>query len=98
MEERDRATVLVVGADASDARRRYMQLFWNHMPQAVLPTDDPRTPIRAKYLRRRAGEGTKVRPESEVIAAYAFEKLGLSPVYESPLNARSTDKRDFRLG
>jgi hypothetical protein len=38
-----------------------------------------------------------VRSKSEVIVAYALEKLGLSPAYEIPLHASKGDKRDFRL-
>ncbi len=84
-------------ADASDARRRCSRLFQPQMPTSILPPDDPRTPIYADRLKHRTGEGTKVRSKSEVIVAYALEKLGLHPVYEEPLHAKVGDPRDFRL-
>lgn len=84
-------------ADSSDARRRCSRLFRAHLPTSILPADDPRTPIYADRLKHRTGEGVRVRSKSEVIVAYALEKLGLSPTYEEPLYAASGDGRDFRL-
>jgi hypothetical protein len=84
-------------ADMSDARRRCTRLFVPHVAAIVLPADDPRTPIYAERLKHRTGEGVRVRSKSEVVVAYALERLGLSPEYEVPLYARSGDPRDFRL-
>lgn len=96
--ERDIAPLLRLrAADASDARQRCSRLFRPHVPANILPSDDPRTPIYADRLKHRTGEGVKVRSKSEVIVAYALEKLGLSPAYEIPLYASKGDKRDFRL-
>ncbi|MER9142068.1 AAA family ATPase [Mesorhizobium sp. M0871] len=96
--ERDIAPLLRLrAADASDARRRCSRLFSPQIPQFVLPPDDPRTPIYASNLKHRTGEGVKVRSKSEVIVAYALEKLGLDPAYEQPLSARSGNLKDFRL-
>lgn len=96
--ERDIAPLLRLrAADASDARSRCSRLFRPHVAIEVLPDDDHRTPIYADKLKHRTGEGIKVRSKSEVIVAYALEKLGLSPTYEVPLYAKSGDKRDFRL-
>jgi hypothetical protein len=63
----------------------------------VLPPDDPRTPVYADRLKHRTGEGVRVRSKSEVVVAYALERIGLRPEYEVPLYARSGDPRDFRL-
>ena len=96
--ERDIAPLLRLrAADASDARRRCSRLFQPQIPRAILPADDPRTPIYADRLKHRTGEGVKVRSKSEVIVAYALEKLGLNPTYEVPLHAIDGDPRDFRL-
>ena len=84
-------------ADMSDARRRCTRLFTPHVSANVLPADDPRTPIYAERLKHRTGEGVRVRSKSEVVVAYALERIGLRPEYEVPLYARSGDPRDFRL-
>ncbi len=84
-------------ADMSDARRRCTRLFAPHVAAKVLPADDPRTPIYAHRLKHRTGEGVRVRSKSEVVVAYALERLGFLPEYEVPLHARSGDPRDFRL-
>ena len=84
-------------ADTSDALRRCTRLFKPFVPAVVLPPDDPRTPIYAERLKHRTGEGVKVRSKSEVVVAYALERIGLRPEYEIPLYARSGDPRDFRL-
>lgn len=96
--ERDIAPLLRLrAADASDARRRCSRLFRAYLPEAILPAEDPRTPIYADRLKHRTGEGVRVRSKSEVIVAYALEKLGLNPTYEVPLYAANGDRRDFRL-
>jgi hypothetical protein len=60
--------------------------FWNS------PADLHRL-IRTKLKRHAA----KVRSKSEVIVAYALEKMGLRPLYEVPLYAKSGDPTDFKL-
>jgi exodeoxyribonuclease V alpha subunit len=96
--ERDIAPLLRLrAADLSDARQRCTRLFSAFVPTAILPNDDPRTPIYAKRLRHRTGEGIKVRSKSEVIVAYALERAGLQPHYETPLYAANGDPKDFRL-
>jgi len=96
--ERDIAPLLRLrAANASDARRRCSRLFVPHIPWAILPQADPRTPIYADRLKHRTGEGVKVRSKSEVIVAYVLEKLGLSPEYEVPLQATNGNPNDFRL-
>ncbi len=84
-------------ADMSDARRRCTRLFAPHVPANILPADDPRTPLYADRLKHRTGEGVRVRSKSEVVVAYALERIGFAPEYEVPLLARSGDPRDFRL-
>ena len=96
--ERDIAPLLRLRAgNTSDASRRCSRLFNPYVPSDILPTDDPRTPIYVQRLKHRTGEGVKVRSKSEVIVAYALEKLGLQPLYEVPLYARSGDPADFKL-
>ncbi|WP_428924726.1 AAA family ATPase [Marinibacterium sp. SX1] len=96
--ERDITPLLRLrAANASDARRRCSRLFAPHIPGAILPKEDPRTPIYADRLKHRTGEGVKVRSKSEVIVAYVLEKLGLSPEYEVPLYATNGNANDFRL-
>lgn len=96
--ERDITPLLRLrAANASDARRRCSRLFVPYIPGAILPQEDPRTPIYADRLKHRTGEGVKVRSKSEVIVAYVLEKLGLSPEYEVPLHATDGNANDFRL-
>lgn len=96
--ERDVAPLLRLrAANTSDTRQRCSRLFRPQVPSAIFSPDDPRTPIYADRLKHRTGEGTKVRSKSEVIVAYALEKLGLNPSYEIPLTAKNGDPRDFRL-
>jgi hypothetical protein len=96
--ERDISPLLRLrAADMSDARQRCSRLFKPYVPLGIFPADDPRTPYYADRLKHRTGEGVKVRSKSEVIVAYALEKLELRPEYEVPLYAKDGDKRDFRL-
>jgi exodeoxyribonuclease V alpha subunit len=96
--ERDIAPLVRLrAADTSDSRRRCSRLFHAYVPTGLLPTDDPRTPIYSERLKHRTGEGVKVRSKSEVIVAYALERVGLQPLYEVPLYAKNGDPTDFKL-